>query len=64
MQTKKVLTPGTKVRIDHTDCIGIVKSSFSTSHDNKWHHVVVSESGKPLGDHSLGQLTVIKGLVI
>ena len=64
MQTKKVLAPGTKVRIDHTDCTGVVMSSFSMSHDNKWYHVVHGEDGSPLGDYRLEQLTVIEGWVI
>ena len=42
-----------------TDCVGIVKSVFSMSHDNKWYHVVQDLKGEPLGDYRLGQLKVI-----
>ena len=59
MQSKKTLSAGVKVRIDHTDCIGVVKSVFSMSHDNKWYHVVADLKGEPLGDYRLEQLTVI-----
>ena len=59
MASKKVLNNGTEVRINHTDCIGVVKSSFSMSHNNKWYHVVEDLKGDPLGDYRLEELTVI-----
>ena len=52
------------MRIDHTDCTGVVMSSFSMSHNNKWYHVVQGADGNPLGDYEIGQLTVIEAWVI
>ena len=59
MSSKKVLSVDTKVSINGTGCIGVVKSVFSMSHDNKWYHVVADLKGEPLGDYKLEQLTVI-----